>query len=283
MTLSNSGINVMDKVIETYNDKGMSGASELIIIILVVSLLIFILKWGNEWMSLYKKRKLLEDDIFKEEQEQNKKVLEEERNLHKSLIEQMLLIHKETSEKQVNAVVELTTSMKKEMEEISEKQQKLLDSFNSSIVEIYRAIDVQFGVLNCQLNSEKQLNVQEADKLFKVIIENQMYKVTDFILVRLSDDKLYEDKVLILDDINSEISKRMKEGADRVDSFRFEDIQMKQKLFTIVQKYMGETHIRIAAILDVSKNYNRKEIEHKIRQEREKFHIKINALKFSDL
>lgn len=280
---SNSSINVMDNVIEAYNNKGMTGASEMIIIILVISLLVFVLKWGNEWMSLYKKRKTLENELFKEEQDQNKKVLEEERNLHKSLIEQMLLIHKETSEKQVNAVIELTTSMKKEMEEISEKQQKLLDSFNASMTEIYRAIDIQFGILNCQLNSEKQLNIQEADKLFKVIIENQMYKVTDFILIRLSEDKLYEDKILILDDINSEISKRLKEGADKVDSFRFEDTEMKQKIFSIVQKYMNETHIRLCTILDVSKTYNRKEIEHKVRQEREKFHIKINALKFNDL
>ena len=163
-------------------------------------------------------------------------------------------------------------------------EMKLLNSkYNNTIENINTLLEMHSEKTAQAIINDKPQSLRDFDKQSKQIIQSIAYESIDFVLAMISKNSLYENKNKIAKEILTRLQQNLQNGANCVDALPFRDERVKTNLFLKVDEYMMVAYNEIVKILNVEENYKREELERDVRDEREKFINKINAIRFVDL
>ena len=101
--------------------------------------------------------------------------------------------HRETLDMLINSFLDTNKSIVREIKTISDRQDKLITSFNASIEGLYDVVGVQTKEIKREINSEKTLSLREFEKQYKMIAENCIFKIKDSLETRIEQNALFEN------------------------------------------------------------------------------------------
>ena len=255
----------LQNVNKQYNENGFgSGASGYLIIIFAIACMIGMLYY------IRKKEK---------ESQEDKKV---DREYHQGLMNRMMDSFIQTNEK-----------ITEEIKVISNRHDRLIESFNNSIEGLYSVIGVQTKEIKKEINSEKELSLKEFERQYKALAENCIFKIKDSLENRIEQNMLYENKASICgiaegctfenSEMYSLIKKFQSETREKVKQLHFNGDKIKDKLTKMTDLMAKQYAQELCYLFDVEQGYVKSALHRGVRNLSFKVLNKINDINFEEL
>jgi len=201
--------------------------------------------------------------------------------------------HRETLNMLINSFLETNKNIVSEIKTISDRQDKLIMSFNSSIEGLYDVVGVQTKEIKKEINSEKQLSLKEFEKQYKMIAENCVFRIKDSLENRIEQNALFENKASICglegecmfegSEIYSLVKKFQTEAREKVNCLNFNNEKLKNNLSKIIDKAVKQHTQELCYLFDVEQNYVKSALHRGLRNMGFKVINRINEINFEDL
>lgn len=244
MLSSSSAIHIIDTASDIYEKNGFESASGYVVIMLFTCIIF------GMFFYLRKQEKINEKN--KEIERENQK---EERKQYKDLMDTMISSFLDTNKKMIE-----------EIKTISNKQSELIVNFNSTIESIYNLNELGNNKMIETVNAEKELSLDDFEKITKIIIENGIFGIqndlssriyrNDLILLKGQicgcDENDYENS-----EIYSIVKNNMNIGRSKIHLLKYNNPILREKLNKIHIEMALKTCKEIIKAFDVKEGYSK--------------------------